>query len=352
MSDFLDNLIGRSYGLKPVAQPRLASRFEPVQGNDAQAIQETALESEEFLAVRNEAGPEATFVSDERESDAAPPVKRSQNEEGLPQDFSQPPQDFSQRASRLTADSNENEAQQHFTEMVFETEDASQPFDASVAARTDNQPHATQTIEEMREAAKPLNSSQEEKHSYRLPNRKGRTKSLNASQEDSQEEKHATPVAATDRERAPERETLSSFEQHNISAQAGQGLKESSFVSDERSSSNINVSDEQTSSSIKPESVKPDTDLAHRTVAPARIAAQSNAQEGLEKVASAAVESSPREAAETSSPTIRVTIGRIDVRAVLPDSNSTQRPSSAPARKTHGPLSLEEYLKQRQGRER
>src|SRR4051794_22775833 len=123
MSDFLNNLIGRSYGLKPVAQPRLASRFEPVQGNDAQIIEETTLESEEFLAVRNEAGPEATFVSDERESDAAPPVKRSQNEKELPPDFSQ-------RASRLTAESNENEAQQHFTEMVFETEDASQPFDA------------------------------------------------------------------------------------------------------------------------------------------------------------------------------------------------------------------------------
>ncbi|HEY7126517.1 MAG TPA: hypothetical protein VH540_21445 [Ktedonobacterales bacterium] len=51
----------------------------------------------------------------------------------------------------------------------------------------------------------------------------------------------------------------------------------------------------------------------------------------------------------TTSPTIRVTIGRIDVRAMLPPQN--QPPRAAPARS--GPaLSLDEYLKRRERGER
>ncbi|MGA9994023.1 MAG: hypothetical protein WBP93_01355 [Pyrinomonadaceae bacterium] len=317
MSDFLNNLIGRSYGLKPVAQPRLASRFETVQGSSSALMnqdQEPALETEEFLNASSETG---TSRADARRAfDGLQSVEASRSEE-------ETPGDLSQRASRTAADSNADEWQQPSAGISLETEDSLQTEDTSAVpsqlqnpARPDNQSRGTQTTDEMRAEAKPLSSALKKQD--------------------------AVHPAATVRETGFERENVAPPEQQEINAQAERRLKDSQTVSDEPPSSNIS------------EVPQPDGDMPRRAVAPLKVSAQSNVGERLERAAPLSLDSHAGDGAESSAPTIRVTIGRIDVRAVMPDSKPAPRAasSSAPARKTHGPLSLEEYLKQRNGGKR
>ncbi|MGB9178810.1 MAG: hypothetical protein WCB68_06125 [Pyrinomonadaceae bacterium] len=323
MSDFLNNLIGRSYGLKPVAQPRLASRFEPVQGSSSALMnqdQEPALETEEFLNASSETG--ASRANAMRAFDAVQSVEASRSEE-------ETPGDLSQRASRTAADSNAAEWRQPSakisleaegvlqTEGSLQTEDAlAVPSQLQNPARPDNQSRGTQTTDELRAEAKPLSSSLKKQD--------------------------AVHPAATVRETGFERENVAPPEQQEVNAQAERRLKDSQTVSDEPPSSNIS------------EVPQHDGDMPRRAVAPLKVSAQSNAGESLERAAPLSLDSHSGDGAESSSPTIRVTIGRIDVRAVMPDSKPAPRAaaSSAPARKTHGPLSLEEYLKQRNGGKR
>jgi hypothetical protein len=59
------------------------------------------------------------------------------------------------------------------------------------------------------------------------------------------------------------------------------------------------------------------------------------------------VQQAPEPTAITMAPTIRITIGRVDVRAVTPPATAP-RPAPTPPQ----PLSLEDYAKQREGRRR
>lgn len=308
MSDFLNNLIGRSYGLQPVAQPRLASRFEPVQG-DVLTNQEPAFESQEFLTERNEMQPRASLANAARETNAMQPIKRPQSE-------GEPQHESSQRAGRAFTKSDADERQQP-DEVSFEMKGSSQTDEATTAsaplqttASLDNQSHALQKRDEMRQT--PLSSSLE-----------------------NQEGGH---VAAANRESGLETESFALPERHDTNSQAERGLKDSSITSVEQPASSTG---------------QREGELSRRTVTPARITAQSSANEMLEQASLQAVEFHFGDATESVAPTIRVTIGRIDVRAVMPDSKQSPRSAAAaPARKAHSPLSLEEYLKQRNGGER
>ena len=306
MSDFLDNLIGRSYGLKPVAQPRLASRFEPVPGNPLLIQdQEPALESEEFSTAENEREPRAGLAAATRETDAAQSIKKSQGEE-------ETPRDSTRRESRARTNSVADEGQRPPVEISFEMEDSAPSSDAARLSASLQTSHP-QTADERRAEQKPSSSSLENKA--------------------------AEQAGAANLERVGARESFAPPEQHGINAQAERNLEETSFVGEERPASNISSTGQRT------------RELASRTVAPTRVSAQSNVNESVEQAPSVSLESPSREAAESLQPTIRVTIGRIDVRAVMPDAKQAQH-RSAPARKAHGPLSLEEYLKQRNGGER
>lgn len=300
MSDFLNNLIARSYGLKPVAQPRLPSCFEPVANNAwadhtwADHSQAFPLESEEFVPQSDETKTDATYLQATHpqtihEPDAEQALKRSSGVE--PQ-----PSDSSPEGARIVARSIKTEWRQPDDGLMADAANHSQPGEK--ASRAETARPSTQNL--------------------------------------AQADRRAQVPSSINQAQRSEREAA--LETDSTRPAAEPGFNEHHTIGDAPSPSNLSVNHQR------------NVDLKRRAVAPTKVALQSKESVEQQQVAPVSIKTPSGAVAESSPPNIRVTIGRIDVRAVVPDSKST--PNPAPPCQTHVPLSLEEYLKRRNGGER
>ncbi len=307
MSDFLHNLIARSYDLKPVARPRLASRFEPRSGSPLlNESLNAALESKEFGAAGDELNMNRAHAA--REPFAEQALEISSTEETQP-----PTTDAEQFSVHLTktkeqpshaglAADDANAHRLNAAAPTIATTSTQPPVASDIQSSVEQSAHASQAIQAAADAS--------------LGQGKAEGDSIN----------HTVEV---EREAAlPER--------GGLLESSGQNIKEQ-FADEEQPPANVFSRGEL------------EAQRARRGVVPAKVSAQSKMKESAESSAPVAAETRGAETAASVGPVIRVTIGRIDVRAVMPDSKLERPVASAPARRTHAPLSLEEYLKQRNG---
>ncbi|MBD0326352.1 MAG: hypothetical protein ICV68_07970 [Pyrinomonadaceae bacterium] len=306
MSDFLHNLIARSYDLKPVARPRLASRFEPTPHSPL-FNETTALEREEL-------GPpgEEINMNAPRELFAEHSSKSSSTEETQTQHSTSDAEQLSVRSIKT----------ERTPSRSAPTADDANASPLSADERTIANP-STQNIS----SASDMQSSTEQSS----PARHARQTSSSPSFTNSDDKEHSiNQTVEVKREAALP-------EQGGPHELLSQSLKEHPSQGETQSPSNSSSNREH------------DTQDVRRGVVPAKVSAQSKINESVEPPAHISAETQRTETTASSAPVIRVTIGRIDVRAVMTDSKAERRPAPAPTRRTHAPLSLEEYLKQRNG---
>lgn len=324
MSDFLNNLIARSYGLMPVAQPRLTSCFEPVANNAwadhtwADHSQAFPLESEELRPQSDETKTDVTYLQATHaqtihEPEAEQALKRSP---GVEPELS----DSSPEGARIVARSIKTEWRQPDVGLMADAANYSQPGEK--ASRAETARPSTQNL------------AQADRRAEVPPAQADRRVEVPSSVNQAQRLESEAAVEPNTTRPAADR-VLN--EHHTMAAE--RGLNDHHTIGDRPSPSNLSVNHQR------------NVDLKRRAVAPTKVALQSEERvEQQQQVAPVSIKTPSGAVAESSPPNIRVTIGRIDVRAVVPDSKPTQNP--APPCQTHVPLSLEEYLERRNGGER
>ncbi|HEY0384455.1 MAG TPA: hypothetical protein VGC64_00520 [Pyrinomonadaceae bacterium] len=312
MSDFLHSLIARSYGLKPVAQPRLASRFEPQPGSPL-SMPSPVLAPDSFMSTDRFAEQSAAPASSFHEADTngsssesmteatgpetptkawtGQPITRPLKTEWRPDDAAPPlyPTSFVP-LNNDEARARSSHPAQHQRFDIQESTDRAAQDPGGVRA----QPASVFTIQMAAEFLLNERRQLERDAGVRETNR---------------------PSSTT-----------------------GSGREDQPAPGDERLAADAVSSNQR------------DGELARRAVVPVRTTAQPNTS--AERAASVSAGSRSGVDVESLSPTIRVTIGRIDVRAVMPEAGAARQraaAAAAPPRPKHSPLSLEEYLKQRNG---
>lgn len=315
MSDFFNNLIARSYDLIPVARPRLASRFEPTP--DASPLERSrifALESEAFGETSEEVNPKARRA--ERELDSEQESKSSQAEETQPPPATTETQRVFVRQEKIERRPSQDELISDVASPLpssGDDDDAARPSTLSSARRP---------------AQSDVQSSFENEELHDLPAAQAASASFSARRDDE---------AAAIEQHAESASDTGVLRQSGLQGQTEQSIR-ASFESGETQPPDEISAGKQSGN-----------ERERRSIAPAKVSAQSDTKQNAETPAAAALSAS--ETSDGASPVIRVTIGRIDVRAVMPDARAERRSaaSSAPARQMHAPLSLEDYLEQRNG---
>jgi hypothetical protein len=310
MSNFFDNLIARSYNLKPVARPRLASRFEPRPGSlNLNQSQTPAPETEEF----------------ERTSHA--PAMNTTRIEGAPAPL--PEQSFNNSHAAKTEPPHSTQERDSLTARPHQTEW--------------QEPHASTTQRDANSL--PLNERGAEAGAFASTQNLSSFDSQSSVEPPAHETRRARPVASGRSIVEGEAGAASINQATELEREADLHESGGEHSREGQGSQDYRASVQAQSSAHVPAGNQRSDEGAGRRIVPAKVATRSNVKEGT--AAPALVESSSLET-PADAPVIRVSIGRIDVRAVMTDSRGTRAPAP-PARQAPQALSLEEYLKQRNG---
>jgi hypothetical protein len=323
MSDYLDNLIAKSLGLAEVVAPRPTSLFEPLRSEAGPLVHEYHSSDHHVAPRRTPAGADhvmdvaAPAQSEDLSSEDAPPQLRGAE--------SDRPSQHPVQSTVQSVDRGASRPEPRLTPNQLVSVEAGQRADRARSATPPPQQPADQ---------RPPDQQMVDSHQSAPVH----APLLIVS--------HATIPAEPQVPGAPEAEPFAPAQAHGaaVTPLSPSGAKPVELVtpSSPSGAKPVELVTPSSPSGAKPvEPVRPSSPSGAKLVTP--VSLRRADQERVSATADRAAIPTP--ATDAAAPTIKITIGRVDVRAVTPDKESP-RPA-APAR--NQALTLEEYLKRRSG---
>jgi hypothetical protein len=309
MSDYLDNLIAKSLGLAEVVAPRPTSLFEPLRSEAGPLVHEYHSSDHHVAPRRTPAGADHVMdvaapaqLEDLSSEDAPPQPRAAQTDQ---------PSQHPVQSTLQSVDHGVSRQEPRFT--------PNQPVSVEAGQRADRARNATPPTQQPGNQ-RPPDQQMVDSHQAAPVH----APLLIVSK--------ATIPAGPQVPGAPEAEPFAPAQAHGA---AGTPLSPSGAKP-------VELVTPSSPSGAKPvEPVRPSSPSGAKLVTP--VSLRRADQERVSATADRAAIPTP--ATDAAAPTIKITIGRVDVRAVTPDKESP-RPA-APAR--NQALTLEEYLKRRSG---